>query len=120
MRRALLTAGAVLILTAPAVADQVTIEKKTITRDETRSGSTVPTVIVAPNPPPAPQVEIPPPPPRPTMVWLSGNWRWDPDVRNYVWIRGRFAEPPRPQAAWIPGRWHQRPEGWVWEEGHWN
>lgn len=120
MRHVLLAASAVAILAAPAFADEVTIEKKTITRDETRSGSTVPNIIVAPNPPPAPEVEVPPPPPRPTMVWMSGHWRWSPETQSYVWTRGRFAEPPRPQAAWIAGRWLQRPEGWVWQEGHWD
>jgi hypothetical protein len=120
MRRVILTAGAVLIMAAPAFADQVTIEKKTITKDVPESGSTVPTVIVAPNPPPPPRAETPPPPPGPEMVWLSGHWSWTPEARNYVWVEGKYAAPPRPRAAWLPGRWMQRPEGWVWEEGRWD
>ena len=59
MRHALAIAGAVLIFGAPALADEVTIEKRTITREVTReapeSGSTVPNVIIAPGPPPPPR-----------------------------------------------------------------
>ena len=121
MRRALLTAGAILILAAPAIAaDEVTIEKKTITREAPESGSTVSTVIVAPTPPPAPRAEAPPPPPSPEMVWMPGHWRWAPDARNHVWVEGKYAVPPRPRAAWLPGRWMQRTEGWVWEDGRWD
>ena len=121
MRRALITAGAVLILSAPAFADEVTIEKKTtITREVPESGSTISTVIVAPNPPPPIQAEVPPPAPGPEMVWMSGHWGWDPETRSYVWVGGEYAAPPRPRAAWMPGRWIQRPEGWVWEDGRWD
>src|ERR1700676_3570731 len=121
MRRALITAGAVLILSAPAFAEEVTIEKQTtITKEVPESGSTISTVIVAPNPPPPQQAEVPPPAPTPEMVWMSGHWSWDPETRAYVWVRGEYAAPPRPRAAWMPGRWIQRPEGWVCEDGRWD
>ena len=122
MKRALLTAGAVLILTAPAFAQSsVTIEKKTtITKEPAESGSTISTEIIAPNPPPAPQAEVPPPPPGPGVTWVSGHWSWSPDTHAYVWIKGKYLEPPRPRAAWIPGRFVQRPNGWIWEEGRWD
>ena len=121
MRRTLLTAGAVLLLTAPAFAQSsVTIEKKTITKDEPASGSTVSTVVVAPNPPPPPQAETPPPPPGPSVVWTPGHWSWNPAGHTYAWVAGKYLEPPRARAAWIPGRWAQRPEGWVWQEGRWD
>ena len=75
MRRTLLTAGAVLLLTAPAFAQSsVTIEKKETVTKVPESGSTVSTVVVAPNPPPPPQAETPPPPPGPTVVWTPGRW----------------------------------------------
>lgn len=122
MRRALLTAGAILIMAAPAFADDVTIEKKTtITREAVpETGSTVSTVIVAPNPPPPPRAEAPPPSPGPEMVWMSGHWTWKPEARNYVWMEGKYAMPPRPRAAFVPGRWVQRTEGWIWEDGRWD
>src|SRR5688572_14621195 len=125
MRRELLTAGAVLLLSVPAFAqDTTTIEKRTITKEVTReapeSGSTVSTVVVAPNPPPPPRAEAPPPPPGPDMVWMPGHWSWTPAARNYAWVEGKYAAPPRPRAAWMPGRWVQRTEGWVWEDGRWN
>jgi hypothetical protein len=122
MKRALLAASAVLIFAAPALADQVTIEKRTITREAPppESGSTVSTVVIAPNAPPAPEAETPPPPPGPTAVWMSGHWTWNPDRQVYAWTHGHYAEPPRPKAAWIPGRFIERAGGWVWENGHWD
>ena len=27
--------------------------------------------------------------------------------------------PPYPGARWIPGKWIYRPNGWVWQGGHW-
>jgi hypothetical protein len=123
MKGAFLTAAvAALLVAAPALAQEVTIEKKetTITREVPESGSTVSTVVVAPNPPPELRVETPPPPPGPAMVWVGGNWRWNPETRDYVWAAGRYAEPPRPRAAWVPGHWVQRPDGWVFVDGRWD
>jgi len=121
MKRALFAAGAVLILAGPAFADDVTIEKRTITREVVpESGSTVSTVIVAPTAPPAPEVETPPPAPAPTAVWMPGHWNWSPERQVYVWSHGRYAEPPRARATWIPGRFTERPDGWVWQEGRWD
>jgi hypothetical protein len=120
MRRALFAAGAVLILSAPAFADQVTIEKQTITRDVPQSGSTETTEIIAPTPPPAPQAEVPPAPPSPDVAWVSGHWSWDPAAQNYVWVHGRYLEPPHAHAEWVPGHFVQRPNGWLWEDGTWN
>jgi hypothetical protein len=121
MRRALLAAGALLIFSAPAFADEVTIEKRTITHEATpESGSTVSTVIIAPTAPPAPEAEAPPPPPGPSLVWRPGHWYWNPERAAYVWHKGDYMEPPRTEAAWIPGRFIERAGGWVWEDGHWN
>ena len=102
MWRALITAGAIIALTAPAFAAETTttIEKRTITRDVVpESGSTVTTTVIAPNPPPAPRVETPPPPPGPAVVWTPGHWQWTPGPQTYVWVGGRYIEPPRPHAA---------------------
>jgi len=123
MKGAFLTAAAAaLLVAAPALAQEVTIEKKetTITREVPESGSTVSTVVVAPNPPPELRVETPPLPPGPAMVWIGGNWRWSPETRDYTWAGGRYAEPPRPRAAWVPGHWVQRPDGWVFVDGRWD
>jgi hypothetical protein len=126
MRRALLAAGAALVFAGPALADDVTIEKRTttttkqLTTEAPASGSTVSTVIVAPNPPPEPRVEVRPPPPGPTVVWVGGNWRWNAAEHNHVWVPGKYVEPPRAHAAWVPGRWIHRPDGWVFEDGRWD
>jgi hypothetical protein len=125
MRRAILAAGAGLIIAAPALADEVTIDKKTTTTTTTtttepNSGSTVSTVVIAPNPPPPPRDEMPPPSPGPAMVWMTGHWMWHPDAQSYVWVHGKYAEPPRDHAAWIPGHWNPRSDGWEWTDGHWD
>lgn len=125
MKRALLAAGAVLLLSSPAFADQVTIEKKTITRDTANpdapgSGSTVSTVVIAPTAPPAPQAEMRPAAPMPTAVWMPGHWSWNPERQAYLWVKGSYAEPPRAQAQWVPGHFDQQPDGWVWRDGHWD
>ncbi|MBV9828248.1 MAG: YXWGXW repeat-containing protein [Alphaproteobacteria bacterium] len=121
MKRVLYAAGALMILCAPAFADEVTIEKRTITHETVppESGSTVSTVVLAPTAPPAPQIETAPPAPAPTAVWQEGHWSWNPERQLYVWMHGHYAEPPRVHAAWLPGRFVERPGGWVWEEGHW-
>src|ERR1700693_4759488 len=97
MRRVLLATAAVIALSAPALADDVkiekqtitresptgtTVEKQTITREEPGEGSTVSTTIIAPKAPPALQVETPPPAPRPTEAWIPGHWRWEPGAAN--------------------------------------
>ena len=120
MRRVLLAAGAVLLLSGPTFADEVTIEKKTITREEPDSGSTLSTVVVAPNPPPPPRAEVAPPAPGPDLTWVPGHWTWNTQGRDFVWLQGRYVEPPRAHAAWVPGHWVQRESGWVWEDGHWD
>src|SRR5260221_3541414 len=93
MRRALLAAGAALVFAGPAVAADVTIEKRTTTTKEVTteaptSGSTVSTVIVAPNPPPEPRVEVRPPPPGPSVVWTGGHFEWQPAARGHVLVSG--------------------------------
>lgn len=120
MRRALFAAGAVLILTAPAFADQLTIEKRTITRETPASGSTVSTEIIAPDPPPPPQAEVPPPPPGPGVAWIPGHWGWQPAGHTYAWVHGSYREPPRAEAHWVPGRFVERNDGWMWEDGRWD
>ena len=120
MKRVVLTAGAVLLLTAPAFADQLTIEKQTITRDDSESSAPATSVVIAPTPPPPPQAEVPPPPPGPGVAWLAGHWRWDSATAHYVWFPGRYAELPRAHAAWVEGRFERRPDGWEWVEGHWD
>ena len=119
MRRLLVAAGALMILSAPAFAQtSTTIEKRTITKEEPGAGSTVSTTIIAPTAPPAPRVETPPPPPGPRMVWTTGHWAWEHD--KYNWMAGKYIEPPREHASWVAGRWIERPNGWVWEEGRWD
>jgi hypothetical protein len=118
-------AGAALICAGPALAAEITIEKQTTTTKELvpaepRSGSTVATVIVAPEPPPPPRAEVRPEPPRPGMAWMEGHWEWNPETRTYRWLPGEFAEPPRPRAVWTPGQWQKRPDGWVWSPGRWS
>ena len=121
MKRTLLTAGAVLILAAPAIAQTSTvIEKKTITKESPETGTTVSKVIIAPNPRPAPRAETPPPAPGPRVVWTPGHWSWNPDTHAYAWLTGKYLAPPREHAAWVPGRWQHRGDGWMWEEGRWD
>jgi hypothetical protein len=90
MKRTLLTAGAVLALAVPALAQTTVIEKKTITKEVPESGTTISKVVVAPNPLPPPRAETPPPPPGPSLGWTPGHWTWSPDTRTYVWTTGKL------------------------------
>jgi hypothetical protein len=128
MKRALPTAGAALLLSAPvsapAFADQLTIiTQPGITNPgdspavnpDMNSGSTVSSVVIAPSAPPAPPV-----PPDTTAVWMPGHWVWQGQRQAYTWSDGKYDEPPLVRASWVPGHWTQGPEGWFWDEGHWN
>jgi hypothetical protein len=123
MMRALMIAGAALLIAGPALADEVTTYEKSTTTTTTSEmpavGSTTSTVVIAPTAPPAPRVEVPPPPPGPAVAWIPGHWSWSPGSAGYVWSAGRYAEPPRAHASWDAGRWVHHGHGWVWEEGHW-
>jgi hypothetical protein len=76
-------------------------------------------VIYVPTAPPPPRVEvIPPPPANQVETWQKGYWRWD--GQQYAWNEGHYVAAPRTGAVWTPGAWEQRPEGWVYVQGHWN
>ena len=125
MKRVLMIAGAAVLFAGPALAADVTIEKRTtVTKElvpaEPGSGSTEATIIVAPEAPPPPRVEVRPAPPQPGMVWQDGHWEWNPRTQTYAWVSGEFAAPPRPQAGWVPGHWQKRPDGWIWTPGRWS
>jgi hypothetical protein len=82
--------------------------------------STTTTIVIAPNAPPAPKTEdMPPPPSGPHMVWQPGHWDWNRGDTKYVWLSGEYAAPPTVAASWTPGHWEQRPDGWIWIDGHW-
>jgi hypothetical protein len=122
MKRALITAGAVLIFAAPALADSWTIEKETTT---TSSSSVVPLTNPAPavvveQPPPPARTELPPPPPDADAAWVAGHWRWDTANQTYVWLHGHYVQPPEFGVAWVPGHWDRRADGWAWVYGHWH
>ncbi len=124
MKRALIAVGAVLILAAPALADEVTIDKQTTTTTTTTTAPAVippgSTVAIAPNPPPPAQAELVPPPPDDTANWVGGHWLWNADMHAYTWVAGRYAEPPRVTAVWVPGHWVEQPNGWEWVGGYWD
>lgn len=56
--------------------------------------------------------------PAPGHMWVEGDWRWNPQINNYMWIDGRWIA-PQPYSKWIPGHWKQTYEGYYWVPGHW-
>ena len=72
-------------------------------------------------------IQIGPPPvreevmaPRPAYAaeWVRGYWRWDPQVRQHVWVPGRWMA-ARPGYRWVDGGWRHGRRGWIWTEGRW-
>lgn len=75
-------------------------------------------VYVRIGPPERPVETIPPPPhEHPNWAWHDGYHHWDGN--RYVWVPGYYVEPPHTHAHWVRGYWEQRPQGYVWVEGHW-
>ena len=121
MWRALIIAGMVLALSAPAFADQTTVTptetvkkrtvEKTVVHRRTRIREVRETKIVVP-PPPLVAVATPQLPP--------GHFVWSPALQTYTWKGGVN----RPGAFWVdyivPGVWITQPPAWVWGGTRWN
>jgi len=56
--------------------------------------------------------------PRPGMVWITGDWIWQPR-RGYVWKEGYWAAPPGHRSAWVGGHWVRDRRGSYWVRGCW-
>ena len=90
---ALLVAGAVLVCSAPAVADGMPREKRaTVTKKMKKEAAPskvfverqveAPPVVISPPP-------VPPPPP-PPLVWVPGRWTWNSAMSTHVWVSGMY------------------------------
>ena len=116
MWRALIIAGTVLALSAPAVADQTTVTptatvkkraiKRAVVHRRTRIREVRETQIVLPPPPPvpAPTVQLPP-----------GHFVWSPALQSYTWKGG----PNGPGGTWVEYMLPP-PPAWVWAGTRWN
>ncbi|MFN8284822.1 MAG: hypothetical protein U0U67_16480 [Chitinophagales bacterium] len=51
-------------------------------------------------------------------IWIDGDWIWDSQTNQYIYIEGKWII-PSPGAVWIPGHWKNTPYGWFWKKGHW-
>jgi len=54
-------------------------------------------------------------------MWVAEEWRWNPGIRNYEYVPGRWAIPPRPGLVWVRGHWVKRTyhPGYRWVPGQW-
>jgi len=74
---------------------------------------------VPPQPPPVP-VQTVPASPGGGAVWQPGHWQWTGVTGSeWQWAPGQYVVPPTAMSQWVPGHWEQRPQGWVWVDGHW-
>jgi hypothetical protein len=74
-------------------------------------------VIGTPPPPLRAEVVTPAPGPPEQWIWHKGHWRWIDET--YVWVPGHWVRAPHPAAVWVEPAWQQRPNGWVFVQGHW-
>jgi hypothetical protein len=121
MRRVLLATTAVLVLSAPAFADDLKIEKRTITREEPATGTMMEQRTITREEPATG-----------TTVEKKTITREEPGSGSTVstTIIAPKAPPalqvetpppaPRPTEAWIPGHWRWEPGAvnFVWVHGH--
>ena len=56
--------------------------------------------------------------PGPKHVWIDGNWVWNPQANQYVYVEGKWIVPNN-NAVWVPGHWKNTKYGWHWVDGHW-
>lgn len=56
--------------------------------------------------------------PGPKHIWIDGDWVWNPQLNQYVYVDGRWILPVQ-NAVWIPGRWKKSRFGWYWVNGRW-
>jgi len=51
-------------------------------------------------------------------IWIEGHWRWDKQVKNYQWTKGRWTR-AKTNRTWRAGKWKKIPAGWKYVPGHW-
>jgi hypothetical protein len=103
MERALVAAGAMMLIAAPAFAASWT---ETSTTGYAVATPVTPPPLVVVAPPPAPDQVWVPGQWRRAPVWVAGHWRQDAAHATYVWVQGHYVEPA--QLAWVPGHWVPR------------
>ena len=75
-------------------------------------------VVIGIAPPPIRYEPPPPPPPEPDFVWVAGFWA--PEGPRYRWVAGHYDRPPFPGAYWAHPHYDRYPDGWRYNEGHWD
>jgi hypothetical protein len=75
---------------------------------------------VVPKQPPDPIPEQPPDqkPAGDNVEWIPGNWAWDTDRQDFLWVSGTWRVQP-PDRKWVPGYWTKVGDGWQWVSGFW-
>jgi len=70
----------------------------------------------------APPADVPEQPaaykPEGNFVWIPGNWSWDDDRDDFVWVTGVWRQPP-PGMRWVSGYWQEINGGWQRVKGFW-
>lgn len=103
--RALITAAAVVLLSAGTTSCTATVRP--------RAG-----VAYVTQAPPRAIREVRPVSPGRNYVWIPGHYQYE--GRAYVWVSGRYERPAFDNFnRWQPGKWHHDRNGWYWVEGGW-
>ena len=56
--------------------------------------------------------------PSPNHIWIDGDWIWDNQSNQYVYVEGKWII-PNVGKVWVPGHWKNTQNGWFWKKGHW-
>ncbi|HMV14225.1 MAG TPA: hypothetical protein PKK18_01195 [Chitinophagales bacterium] len=57
--------------------------------------------------------------PSPKHIWIDGDWIWNPQINQYVYVQGKWIIPISTKSIWIAGHWKNSRYGWHWVPGYW-
>ncbi len=52
-------------------------------------------------------------------LWVTGEWDWKSDSKEYKFVQPHWAKAPEKKKHWHSGYWKAVKDGWKWEPGNW-
>jgi len=70
--------------------------------------------------PPPPRQEVVVEAPNPGLMWVPGYYVYEPRIRSYTWVPGRWQVPPAPNQVWARPRYVRSGTTYVYYPGRWH